>query len=79
MPYYIYIITPGVSSTARTAEYVSEHESFKGAKQEARRLRSEQPLDGDLAYKIVFAENRPEAMDRLKEFREETIAREWEK
>lgn len=79
MPYYIYIITPGVSSTAKTADYVSEHESFKAAKSEARRLRSEQPLDDSLAYKIVFAENRPEAMDRLKEFREETVTREWEK
>lgn len=79
MPYYIYIIIPGVSSTAKTADFVSEFDSFKEAKKEARRLRSEKPLGENQAYKIVFADNRPDAMDKLKEFREQTIVKEWEK
>ena len=79
MPYYIYIITPGVTSTARTAEYVAEFDGFKTAKKEARRLRTDEPLDGDQAYKIIFANDRHEAVERLKEFREETVVREWEK
>jgi CBS domain containing-hemolysin-like protein len=79
MPYYIYIITPGVSSTARTTDYVAEFDSFKAAKKEARRLRAEEELEGDQAYKIIFAQDRHEAVERLKEFREETIVREWEK
>lgn len=79
MPYYIYIITPGVTSTARTADYIAEFDSFKAAKKEARRLRADKPLEDDQAYKIIFAQDRHEAVERLKEFREETVVREWEK
>jgi hypothetical protein len=79
MPYFIYIITPGITSTARTTEYIAEFDSFKTAKKEARRLRAEEPPQGDQSYKIIFAENRQEAVQRLKEYREETVVKEWEK
>ncbi|MGD2137137.1 MAG: hypothetical protein PVJ66_01845 [Gammaproteobacteria bacterium] len=79
MPYFIYIITPGVSSTAGTTDYVAEFDSFKAAKKEARRLRAEEPLEGGRSYKIIFAQDRSEAVERLREFREETVVREWEK
>lgn len=79
MPYYLYIVTPGETSTAKTLEFLNQFDTFKNAKNEAKRLRAESPLDGERYYKIMFAENQPEAEQRLKEYREPTIVKEWEK
>jgi hypothetical protein len=78
MPYYIYRIIPGETPTARTLEFTGEHESFQEAKHEVRSLRTAQPRDTDSVYKIIFAENRPEAEQRLLEHREKPIPKEWE-
>jgi hypothetical protein len=79
MPYYIYIVTSHESATTKSAEPVSEYENFKLAKTEVRRLRNEEQLEENQAYKIIFADDQAEAEQRLTEFREEPIAREWEK
>ena len=78
MPYYIYKIVPGETSTSRTLEYAGEHDNFQKAKIEVRALRMAQPADSDIAYKIIFAENRPEAEQHLLEHREKPIPKEWE-
>ena len=79
MPYYIYIVTSHATATTKSAAPVSEYENFKLAKTEVRRLRSEAQLEDNQAYKIIFADNQAEAEQRLTEFREEPIAKEWEK
>ncbi len=79
MPYYLYIITSHATATTKSAKLVREYENFKLAKTEVRRLRSEAPLDDNQAYKITFADDTAQAEQRLTEFREEPIAREWEK
>lgn len=80
MPYYIYSITTGEGSSAKQLEFNSEHEKFKTAKQEVRNMRaSHQADDDDVVYKVIFAENQPEAEQRLLEHREQPIAKEWEK
>jgi len=79
MPYYIYIVTSHETATTKSVEPVREYENFKFAKTEVRRLRSEKQLEENQAYKIVFADDRAEAEQRLTEFREEPIAKEWEK
>jgi len=79
MPYYIYIVSSNETGTGKSAAYVSEFDSFKEAKTEVRRLRSETPLESSQAYKVMFAEDRAEAEQRLTEYREQPIAREWEK
>lgn len=79
MPYYIYIVNSNETGTSKTASYVSEFDNFKVAKTEVRRLRSETPLESSQAYKVMFAEDRAEAEQRLTEYREQPIAREWEK
>jgi len=79
MPYYIYIVTSHDTASTRSARLVREYENFKLAKTEVRRLRSEKQLEENQAYKIVFADDRAEAEQRLTEFREEPIAKEWEK
>jgi hypothetical protein len=79
MPYYIYIVTSIDTTTKKSVEPVSEFENFKQAKTEVRRLRSEEQLQDNQSYKVIFAENAAEAEQRLIEHREEPIAKEWEK
>ena len=79
MPYYIYIVSSNETGTSKTAKHVSEFDNFKDAKTEVRRLRTETPLESSQAYKVMFAEEQAEAEQRLTEYREQPIAREWEK
>ena len=79
MPYYLYIVSPSETSTAKTLEYLNRFDTFKTAKNETKRLRAAAPLEGEKYYKIIFAEDQSEAEQRLKEFREPTIVKEWEK
>jgi len=79
MPYYIYIVTTIDTTTKKAVEAVSEFENFKQAKAEVRRLRAEEELQDNQTYKVIFAENAAEAEQRLIEYREEPIAKEWEK
>ena len=79
MPYYIYIVTSIDTTTKKSVEPVSEFENFKQAKTEVRRLRAEQPLQDNQSYKVMFAESNAEAEQRLIEYREEPVAKEWEK
>jgi hypothetical protein len=79
MPYYIYIVTTIDTTTKKSVERVSEFENFKLAKTEVRRLRAEQPLQDNQSYKIIFAGDTAQAEQRLLEYREEPVAKEWEK
>ena len=79
MPYYLYIVTSSKTSNAKSVSLVSEFEVFKTAKNEAKRLRAEQPLADNQIYKIIFAEDTATAEQSLTEYREEPIAKEWEK
>jgi hypothetical protein len=79
MPYYLYIVTPSETGTAKSLEYLSQFDKFKTAKNEAKRLRAETPLEDGRYYKIMFAENQSEAEQHLKEYREQTVVKEWEK
>jgi hypothetical protein len=79
MPYYIYIVTSHDTASTRSVELVREYANFKLAKTEVRRMRSEEQLEENQAYKIIFADDTAQAEQRLTEFREEPIAREWEK
>ena len=79
MPYYIYIVTSNETGNNKSAEYVSEFDNFKDAKTEVRRLRAEEQLQDNQSYKVIFADTAAEAEQRLIEYREEPIAKEWEK
>ena len=79
MPYYIYIVTSHDTATTRSTKLVREYENFKFAKTEVRRLRNEEQLEEKQTYKIIFANDMAQAEQRLTEYREEPIAREWEK
>ena len=79
MPYYIYIVTTIDTTTKKAVQAVSEFENFKQAKAEVRRLRAEEQLQDNQSYKVIFAESAVEAEQRLIEYREEPVAKEWEK
>lgn len=79
MPYYLYTVTPSETTTTKSIEYLDQFDKFKTAKNEAKRLRTEAPLEDGQYYKVMFADNQPEAEQRLKEYREPTIVKEWEK
>jgi hypothetical protein len=79
MPYYIYVVTSHETASTKSVKLVREYENFKLAKTEVRRLRSEEQLEDKQAYKIIFADDTAQAEQRLSEFREEPIAKEWEK
>jgi len=79
MPYYIYRVTTTDTGTKKSAEHVSEFENFKLAKTEVRRLRTEEPLENNQSYKIMFADDTAVAEKLLLDYREEPIAKEWEK
>ena len=79
MPYYLYIVSTSESSGTKSLQPVQEFDVFRTAKNEAKRLRAERPLEQNSIYKIIFADTREAAEKSLKEYREEPIAREWEK
>lgn len=79
MPYYIYIVSRQDTASTSSVKLVREYENFKLAKTEVRRLRSEEQLEENQAYKIIFADDTAQAEQRLTEFREQPIAKEWEK
>lgn len=79
MPYYIYIVTSHDTASTKSVELVRGYENFKLAKTEVRRMRSEEQLKENQTYKIIFADDTAQAEQRLTEFREEPIAKEWEK
>jgi hypothetical protein len=79
MPYYVYLIKPGITNLVKDLEKVSEFENFKEAKAFVKEKRSGQDGDEPVNYKIIFAENALEAEERLSEYREAPILREWEK
>jgi len=79
MPYYVYLIKPGVTNLVKGLEKVAEFENFKEAKIFVKDKRSGQDGEEPVTYKIIFAENVLEAEERLSEQREAPILREWEK
>ena len=79
MPYYIFIVTSSESSQRKSASLVNRFDKFQDAKKEVKRLRAEQPLEANQIYKINFSASETEAEKTVTEYREEPIAKEWEK
>lgn len=79
MPYYIYKITPGDKPPAKTLELVREYTNFRVAKKDVKEMRTGQAAENGHFFKIIFADNQPEAEQRLLEHREQSVVKEWEK
>lgn len=79
MPYYVYKIMPSIGGLVKNLECINEFEGFKDAKNFAREQRSEQDTENGISYKVMFADNKLDAEEKLQEHREAPILREWEK
>ncbi len=69
MPYYIYRVTP--VGPIRQLVKISQHEAFKEASAEAKRLRRESELAPGEMIKTIFASNELHAEELLNEPRGE--------
>lgn len=79
MPYFIYRITTGKQASARKVTHIREFENFRDAKKDVKQMRLDQ-ADGDAdTFKVIFSQDQAEAEKLLLEYREEPIAKEWEK
>ncbi len=78
MPYYVFKITQP-TPIVKNLELQKEFEEFKDAKQFARDLRAELPLNGGITVKMMHAVNQLQAEEVLLEKRPETVTMEWEK
>lgn len=78
MPYFIFVVTSNANNR-KSATLVDSYEKFRDAKTEVKRLRAEQPLEENSIYKINFSATESGAEKALTEYREEPIAKEWEK
>lgn len=79
MPYFIYRIATGKQASARKVTHIGEFENFRDAKKDVKQMRLNQ-ADGDTdTFKVIFSQDQAEAEKLLLEYREEPIAKEWEK
>ncbi|UCE89865.1 MAG: hypothetical protein JSW10_03295 [Pseudomonadota bacterium] len=79
MPYYVFKIFSGPTDLVKNLELDEEFESFKDAKGHARELRTQTGAAEAYTVKVMFADNRLQAEERLLEHRDAPILREWEK
>lgn len=68
MPYYIYRVTP--LGPVRNLARLDQHEAFKSASNEAKRLRRELDLAPGELVKVIFADNELQAEELLSQVRE---------
>ena len=79
MPYYIYKIIAGPTELLKTLEKIERYDSFKEAREHARRLRAGMTDNDNYSIKVMFADSELEAEEKLMVKREQPILREWEK
>jgi hypothetical protein len=79
MPYYIYKIIAGPTDLLKTLEKMDQYDTFKDARQRARKLRAEMADNDNYTVKVMFADSELAAEEKLMEKREQPILREWEK
>lgn len=79
MPYFIYRITTGEQASAKKVTHIKEFEHFRDAKKNVKQMRIDQSDDDTDTFKVIFSQNQAEAEKLLLEYREEPVAKEWEK
>ncbi len=79
MPYYVYKIIPGPTAMFKNLEVLHEFDAFKDAQQFAKDARTQLAATDTANIKVIFADNKLDAEEKLMEVREQPILREWEK
>jgi hypothetical protein len=79
MPYYLFKMSARDKlDLVKNLELLEVFDVFKAAKNEAKKLRTEQSLDG-VTYKVMFAENQLDAEEKLLERRDKPVLMEHER
>lgn len=78
MPYYVFKITQP-TELIKNLDFQEAFDEYRPARNYARDLRKELPLDSGITVKMIFAANQLAAEETLMEKREESVVREWEK
>jgi len=79
MPYYLFKMSARDKlDLVKNLELLEVFDAFKAAKNEAKELRTEQPLDG-VTYKVMFAESQLDAEEKLLERRDKPVLMEHER
>ncbi len=78
MHYYVFKITEP-TPIVKNCEFIDKFEVFKDAKDFARNIRAELPLNTTVSVKMIHAINQLQAEELLQEKREKTVTMEWEK
>ena len=79
MSYYLFKISVHDNlDLVKNLELLQVFDAFKAAKNEAKKRRAEQPLDG-VTYKVMFAENQLDAEEKLLEKRDKPVLMEYER
>lgn len=77
--YYVYRISPTVAKLVKPMELLEVFENYKEARNYARAQRQDPASDPQDNFKVIFADNALDAEEKLSEFREKPIMKEWEK
>jgi hypothetical protein len=79
MSYYLFKISARDKlDLVKNLELLQVFDAFKAARNEAKKRRAEQPLDG-VTYKVMFAESQLDAEERLLEKRAKPVLMEYER
>jgi hypothetical protein len=78
MPYYVFKITQP-TELIKNLSLQESFEKYRDARELARSIRKELPLDSGITVKMLFAVNQLAAEEVLMEKREEKVVLEWEK
>ncbi|MBU0654206.1 MAG: hypothetical protein KJ914_03635 [Gammaproteobacteria bacterium] len=78
MPYYVFRITQP-TQLIKNLDLQQTCETYKEAREAARKLRAQQEPGDKAIYKLILAASQLEAEERLLEYREKPILMEWEK
>jgi len=77
--YFVYKISPTVAKLVKPMELMEVFENYKEARNFARAQRQDPANDPLDTFKVIFADNALDAEEKLAEFREKPIMKEWEK
>jgi hypothetical protein len=79
MSYYLFKISSRDKlDLVKNLELLQVFDAFKAARNEAKKRRVEQPLDG-VTYKVMFAESQLDAEEKLLEKRDKPVLMEYER
>lgn len=78
MPYYVFKITQP-TELVKKLDFQQAFDGYRPAREFARGIRKDLPLDSGVTVKMIFAANQLAAEETLMEKREESVVLEWEK